>query len=62
MGIMNRCLEKIASDDAVRLIAELAGVDYRTACYALHETIEELQKLDLPAGIDVEIQAYGAGE
>jgi len=27
-----------------------------------NETIEELQKLDLPAGIDVEIQAYGAGE
>ncbi|MBS3818675.1 30S ribosomal protein S10 [bacterium] len=26
-----------------------------------NETIEELQKLDLPAGIDVEIQAYGAG-
>jgi small subunit ribosomal protein S10 len=27
-----------------------------------NETIEELQKLDLPAGIDVEIQATGAGE
>ncbi len=28
-----------------------------------NETIEELQKLDLPAGIDVEIKAYGsAGE
>jgi small subunit ribosomal protein S10 len=26
-----------------------------------NDTIEELQKLDLPAGIDVEIQAYGAG-
>lgn len=26
-----------------------------------NETIEELQKLDLPAGIDVEIQAYGTG-
>ena len=25
-----------------------------------NETIEELQKLDLPAGIDVEIQAFGA--
>jgi small subunit ribosomal protein S10 len=24
-----------------------------------NETIEELQKLDLPAGIDVEIQAFG---
>ena len=26
-----------------------------------NETIEELQKLDLPAGIEVEIQAFGAG-
>jgi small subunit ribosomal protein S10 len=26
-----------------------------------NETIDELQKLDLPAGIDVEIQAFGAG-
>ncbi len=26
-----------------------------------NETIEELQKLDLPAGIDVEIQAFGTG-
>ena len=26
-----------------------------------NETIEELQKLELPAGIDVEIQAFGAG-
>ena len=25
-----------------------------------NDTIEELQKLDLPAGIDVEIQAFGA--
>ena len=27
-----------------------------------NETIEELQKLDLPAGIVVEIKAFGAGE
>jgi len=27
-----------------------------------NETIEELQKLDLPTGIDVEIRAFGAGE
>jgi small subunit ribosomal protein S10 len=26
-----------------------------------NDTIEELQKLDLPAGIDVEIQAFGDG-
>lgn len=32
-------------DRGTRLIAELAGVDYDTACYALHETSEELRKL-----------------
>ena len=26
-----------------------------------NDTIEELQKLDLPAGIDVEIQAFSTG-
>jgi N-acetylmuramic acid 6-phosphate etherase len=30
-------------DRGTRLVAELAGVDYPTACYALHETIEELE-------------------
>lgn len=28
-------------DRGTRLVAELAGVDYKTACYALHETLEE---------------------
>ncbi len=31
-------------DRGSRLISELAGVDYETACYALHETNEELRK------------------
>jgi N-acetylmuramic acid 6-phosphate etherase len=31
-------------DRGVRLIAELAHVDYATACYALHQTIEELRQ------------------
>ena len=31
-------------DRGTRLVAELAGVDYPTACYALHETIEELAR------------------
>jgi len=30
-------------DRGTRLVAELAGVDYETACYALFETIEELR-------------------
>lgn len=29
-------------DRGTRLVAEIAGVDYATACYALHETMEEL--------------------
>jgi hypothetical protein len=32
-------------------VAEIAGVDYRTACYALHETIEELTRT-LPPGAE----------
>jgi N-acetylmuramic acid 6-phosphate etherase len=31
-------------DRGTRLVAELAGVDYKTACYALHETMEELAR------------------
>ena len=31
-------------DRGTRLVAEIAGVDYSTACYALHETIEELTR------------------
>jgi N-acetylmuramic acid 6-phosphate etherase len=29
-------------DRGTRLVAEIAGVDYQTACYVLHETIEQL--------------------
>lgn len=35
-------------DRGTRLIAELAGVDYRTACYALFETIDELERTIQP--------------
>jgi hypothetical protein len=35
-------------DRGTRLVAELAGVDYATACYALHETIEELARTLAP--------------
>jgi N-acetylmuramic acid 6-phosphate etherase len=31
-------------DRGTRLVAEQTGVDYETACYALHETIEELAR------------------
>jgi N-acetylmuramic acid 6-phosphate etherase len=35
-------------DRGTRLVAEIAGVDYATACYALHETIEELSRTHTP--------------
>jgi hypothetical protein len=31
-------------DRGTRLVAELSGVDYKTACYALYETMEELTR------------------
>ena len=33
-------------DRGIRLISELCGVSYKEACYALHETLEEMKKLD----------------
>ncbi len=33
-------------DRGIRLIAELCGISYRDACYALHETLAEMEKLD----------------
>lgn len=35
-------------DRGTRLISELAGVDYETACYALHETMEYLARAVTP--------------
>ena len=35
-------------DRGTRLVAEIAGVDYATACYALHETMEELRRTHAP--------------
>jgi len=35
-------------DRGTRLVAELAGVDYAAACYALHETIGELAQTIAP--------------
>lgn len=36
-------------DRGTRLVAEIAGVDYSTACYALHETVEELAQTYKPS-------------
>jgi len=33
-------------DRAIRLISELSSVSYEKACYALHETLEDLKKLN----------------
>jgi N-acetylmuramic acid 6-phosphate etherase len=35
-------------DRGTRLVSEIAGVDYATACFALHETIEELARSAKP--------------
>jgi N-acetylmuramic acid 6-phosphate etherase len=37
-------------DRGTRLVSELAGVDYATACHALHQTIEELRQGPAPGG------------
>jgi len=33
-------------DRGIRLISELCGISYRDACYALHETLVELEQMD----------------
>ncbi|MFA7184412.1 MAG: hypothetical protein WC082_05945, partial [Victivallales bacterium] len=33
-------------DRSIRLIAELAAISYEEACYALHQSIVELEKMD----------------
>lgn len=35
-------------DRGIRLISELCGTSYRDACYALHETLFELEQMDFP--------------
>lgn len=38
---------KKLKDRGIRLISELCGLSYRDACYALHETIEEIKTINL---------------
>jgi N-acetylmuramic acid 6-phosphate etherase len=33
-------------DRGIRLISEICGLSYRDACYALHETLEELKTVN----------------
>jgi N-acetylmuramic acid 6-phosphate etherase len=33
-------------DRGIRLISELCGINYRDACYALHETLVEMEQMD----------------
>ena len=51
-------------DRGIRLVAELCGVDYPTACYALHETIEEFGRTDfsnreMPSPVQYTIEKLG---
>ncbi len=41
---------KKLKDRGIRLISDICGIDYRDACYALHESLEELKSFDLSAG------------
>jgi N-acetylmuramic acid 6-phosphate etherase len=47
MAYLNPSNKKLV-DRGTRLVAEQAGVDYQTACFALHETMEELPHLVRP--------------
>ncbi len=44
------CSNKKLIDRGTRLVSELAEVDYRTACIALHETIAQQQSASAPGG------------
>ena len=59
MAYLNPSNKKLV-DRGTRLIAEQAGVDYETACFALHETMEELPHMvkpgeELPSPVAVAI-------
>jgi len=47
MAYLNPSNKKLV-DRGSRLVAEQAGVDYQTACFALHETMEELSHVVQP--------------
>jgi N-acetylmuramic acid 6-phosphate etherase len=54
-------------DRAIRLIAEICGLPYREACYALHETIEKLKEengtgRERPSPVQFTINQYRSGE
>jgi N-acetylmuramic acid 6-phosphate etherase len=41
---------KKLKDRGIRLISDICGINYKDACYALHETLEELKSFDIAAG------------
>ena len=41
---------KKLKDRGIRLISDICGIDYKEACYALHESLEELKSFDIAAG------------
>lgn len=54
-------------DRGTRLVSEIAGVDYATACYALHETIDEQARAaaagqEKPSPVAVTIARLAAGK
>ena len=41
---------KKLKDRGIRLISDICGINYKEACYALHETLEELKSFTVAAG------------
>ncbi len=41
---------KKLKDRGIRLISDMCGINYKDACYALHESLEELKSFDVSAG------------
>ncbi|MCK7533413.1 MAG: hypothetical protein MZV63_21460 [Marinilabiliales bacterium] len=41
---------KKLKDRGIRLISDICAVSYKDACYALHESLEELKSFDITTG------------
>lgn len=41
---------KKLKDRGIRLISDICGINYKDACYALHESLEELKSFDVSTG------------
>jgi N-acetylmuramic acid 6-phosphate etherase len=49
---------KKLKDRGIRLISELCGISYSDACYALHETLEDFNRMDLKGSENISPVQY----